>query len=74
MGKSQWYIGAVNGVVLCVDSMQGTGFKSRVYHAYRRDAVKVSCIEQLLFVLDEFYDSIDFPYPSEGERRKRKSV
>ena len=50
MGKSQWYIGAVNGVVLCVDSMQGTGFKSRVYHAYRRDAVKVSCIEQLLFV------------------------
>ena len=68
MGKSQWYIGAVNGVVLCVDSMQGTGFKSRVYHAYRRDAVKDSCIEQLLFVLDEFYDSIDFPYPSEGER------
>ena len=68
MGKSQWYIGAVNGVVLCVDSMQGTGFKSRVYHAYRRDAVKVSCIEQLLFVLDEFYDSIDFPYPSEGAR------
>jgi hypothetical protein len=68
MERSQWYIGAVNGVVLCIDSNEDNFFKGRVYHAYNKGVIKVCCIEQLLFALDEFYNSIEFPYPSNDER------
>lgn len=68
MERSQWYIGSVNGVVLCVDSIEGDRFRSRVYHAYNREAIEICCIEQLLFVLDELYNSINFPHPSNNER------
>lgn len=68
MKKTQWYIGAVNGVVLCVDSKEEDRIKSRLYHAYSQDAVQVYGIEQLLFVLEEFYKSISFPYPGDDER------
>lgn len=72
MERSQWYIGSVNGVVLCVDSIEGDRFRSRVYHAYNREAIEICCIEQLLFVLDELYNSINFPHPSNNERTFRE--
>lgn len=68
MGKSQWYIGTPNGVVLCVDHSEGRQLDGRLYHAYSREGLKVTGMEQLLFELEGFYDSINFPHPSTNSR------
>ena len=68
MGKSQWYIGSPNGVVLCVDHASRLQIRGRLYHAYSREGLKIANMEQLLFELEHFYDSIDFPHPSTNNR------
>ncbi len=72
MNRSQWYIGAPNGVVLCVDEFGKNHFTGRMYHAYSREAMVVEEIGQLLFRLEQFFDSINFPYASTNERRFQK--
>ena len=57
MGKSQWYIGSPNGVVLCVDHASRWQIRGRLYHAYSREGLKIANMEQLLFELEHFYDS-----------------
>ena len=68
MGKSQWYIGSPHGVVLCVDHASRWQIRGRLYHAYSREGLKIAKMEQLLFELEHFYDSIDFPHPSTNNR------
>ncbi len=68
MGKSQWYIGSPNGVVLCVDHASRWQIRGRLYHAYSREGLKIANMEQLLFELEHFFDSIDFPHPSTNNR------
>ena len=68
MGKSQWYIGSPNGVVLCVDHASRWQIRGRLYHAYSREGLKIANMEQLLFELEHLYDSIDFPHPSTNNR------
>ncbi len=68
MGKSQWYIGSPSGVVLCVDQTTERQISGRLYHAYSRDPIMISNVERLLFELEHFYDSINFPHPSNNSR------
>lgn len=72
MDRSQWYIGAPNGVVLCVDRLGENEFAGRLYHAYSREKVGVDGIGELLFELERFYDSINFPHVSTNERTFRE--
>ena len=41
MTKTQWYIGAPNGVILCVDAIHGGEPTGRLFHSYRTDAIRV---------------------------------
>lgn len=68
MDRSQCYIGAPNGVVLCVDKIGKCRIDGRVYHAYSNEATNITNMSQLLFELESFYDSICFPFPSVNER------
>lgn len=68
MKKTQWYIGTPNGVVLCVDRKESSQFSGRFYHAYSRDAVAFSNMEEAIFELEKLYDSLNFPRPT-TERR-----
>lgn len=72
MERSQWYIGSPNGVVLCVDQVGESRLSGRMYHGYSTEAVEIREIEQLLFELEHFFDSINFPYPSTNERKFQK--
>ncbi len=71
MDRSQWYIGAPNGVVLCVDRLGENEFAGRMYHAYSQETLEVEGIGQLLFELERFFDSINFPYASTNGRSFR---
>lgn len=68
MEKSQWYIGTPNGVVLCIDRVGERQFSGRLYHAYSREAMQITSLEQMLFRLEKFYDSINFPHPTTNNR------
>ncbi len=68
MEKSQCYIGTPNGVILCVDCIRGQQLHARFYHAYQQEPVVVYTIEDLLFELEAFYDSINFPHPTTNDR------
>ena len=68
MEKTQWYIGAPNGAVLCVDQRGAQQFSGRLYHAYSQEPIAITHMEQMLFELEHFYDSINFPHPGTNSR------
>lgn len=68
MERSQWYIGAPNGVVMCVDHMAKNQPEGRFYHAYSREGAEFESVEQLLARLEQFYNWINYPYPGTNER------
>lgn len=68
MERSQWYIGVPNGVVFCIDHIDKCRLDGRMYHAYSRETTKVTNMSQFLFELEDFFDSICFPFPSVNER------
>ncbi len=76
MEKTQWYIGTPSGVVLCIDHIEGKNsqFAARMYHGYSTEAVRVDGVSQLLFELERFYDSINFPHLSTNERSFHEKV
>ncbi len=68
MDHSQWYIGALNGIVVCLDRRTGTEVSGRFYHSFSREPVTFFNLEQLLFRMEEFFNLLKFPYPSTNER------
>lgn len=68
MEKSQWYLGTPNGVILCIDQAQKGQLQGRFYHAYTKEAEVFSTIEEAIFGLERFYDSLNFPHPTTDNR------
>ena len=68
MTKTQWYIGAPNGVVLCVDGLHGGEPSGRLYHSYRTDSQSFANAEQMILQMEELYDALNFPHPGTNER------
>ena len=61
--------------------MQGHAVKGRFYHAYSKSAVGFENEDQLMFGMEEFFDSINYPYPAntvrsfaETKRKGKKQV
>ena len=69
-GTSQWYIGAQNGVVLCINSIdvQNRRVDGCFYHAYQTEAIFFDHWDDLLFKMEQFFDDIGFPFPTLNER------
>lgn len=68
MTKTQWYIGAPNGVVLCVDGMNEGEPSGRLFHNYRTDALPFSSAKQMISYMEDLYDALNFPHPGTNER------
>ena len=66
--KTQWYIGAPNGVVLCVNSMSDGEPAGLLYHSYRTDALPFSNTEEMVLHMEALYDALNFPHPGTNER------
>ena len=74
MDRQQWYIGTPNGIVLCIDRVEGRQLSGRFYHRYEKEATGFSNMEQMLFQLECFFDRIRFPYLSTAGRTFHKEV
>ncbi len=69
MEKTQWYLGVPNGVVLCVDTLSENKEPiGRLYHAYNRERMCFSNMDEILFYMEQLYDELRFPYPSTNTR------
>ena len=68
MTKTQWYIGAPNGVVLCVDALGSGGPAGRLFHSYRTDEIPFAGADEMVFHMEELYDALNFPFPGTNER------
>lgn len=72
MSKSQSYIGAPNGVVVCVNEVSHEfGIKGFFYHSYSTEPVHFTNVDVLIFSMDELFNKLKFPYPANSERRFR---
>ena len=74
MDGSQRYIGSPNGIVLCIDRAGGGFLSGRFYHRYRERETAFANTEQMLFRFEEFFDSINYPYPGTTERTFQEKV
>ena len=68
MSKTQWYIGAPNGVVLCINSVQCGQLAGLLYHSYSEEATPFQTVEQMVFQMEQLYDRLRFPFPGTNER------
>ena len=58
---SELYIGAPNGIVLCVDGIGNGGCYGSFYHAYSSDGTDFSTLGEMLFRMEAFFDKLDYP-------------
>ena len=62
------YIGAPNGIVLCVDSLNQMGCSGSFYHAYQKEPVPFNTLGEMLFRMEAFFDKLNFPRRGNTER------
>ena len=62
------YIGAPNGVVLCIDSINQMGCSGCFYHAYQKEPVLFNSLGEMLFRMESFFDRLNFPRRGNSER------
>ncbi len=68
MSKTQWYIGAPNGVVLCINSVHSGQLAGLLYHSYDLSPTPFETVEQMVFQMEQLYDLLKFPFPGTNER------
>lgn len=68
MTATQCYIGAPNGVVLCIRKCNEGELKGEFYHSYSRNPVPFEGIGQMTLRMEKLYDWLRFPYPGTNER------
>lgn len=66
--RSQWYIGAPNGVVVCVDSTRGHQLAGKLYHSYSLEPEVFRNIEQMTYHMERLYDMLRFPHQGTNNR------
>lgn len=67
-GMRQWYIGATNGVVVCIDRRSGRRITGRMYHRHSVGAIPFFSEEQIVYLMEELFDRLQFPHASTNER------
>lgn len=67
-GKTQWYIGAPNGVVLCINEAVGGELRGEFFHGYSEEGVPFGDLGQMILRMERLYDYLHFPFPGTSER------
>ncbi|MBO5543896.1 MAG: hypothetical protein J5949_04625 [Oscillospiraceae bacterium] len=67
-GRTQWYIGAPNGVVLCINGSDSGELRGVFYHSYSNEPVPFRGIGQMTLRMEKLYDWLRFPHPGTNNR------
>jgi len=71
--RTQWYLGAPNAVVLCVDGWGADGFSGRAWNAYREEPLEFNEPVEAIFGMERFFDELKFPFASTTMRRFKEA-
>jgi hypothetical protein len=66
--KSEWYIGAPNGVVICVDHVASGQLVGNLYEKYSSTPIIFTSCDELIFKMEQFFDELQFPYATTTNR------
>ncbi len=69
MENTGLYIGAPNGVVLCVDQSTECNKSGRLYHSYQAEAIRFQSMEQVIKLMDNFFDWLGYPFANMEPRK-----
>ena len=65
---NELYIGAPNGVMLCIDGIDSRGCRGSFYHAYAHEPVGFESLGEMLFRMEALFDRLNFPRRGNAER------
>ena len=65
--KTQWYIGAPNGVVLCINRNNEGELAGEFYHSYSESRSPLRASGQMTLRMEQLYDWLNFPHPGTNE-------
>lgn len=68
MTKTQWYIGAPNAVVLCMNTLDGDEVAGLLYHSYSTEPTAFDTMEEMTLQMEMLYDALQFPHPATNKR------
>ena len=68
MSKTQCYIGAPNGVILCIDRNGPEALAGRLWHGYRQNCMPFGRWIQAIMEMEGLFDRIRFPFPGTSFR------
>ena len=68
MTKTQWYIGAPNAVVLCIDGQEEIRLHGFLWHSYSAEAIAFQNAQQMILEMEKLYDLLNYPHPGTNER------
>ena len=61
MAGTQLYIGAPNGIVVCIDRTDPGGFHGRLFHKYSREGAAFDSTERMIYLMEHLFDELEFP-------------
>ena len=65
---NELYIGTPNGVILCIDGVNTGGCFGKFYHSYSFEAEEFSSLAEMLFLMEQLFDRLNFPRRGNSER------
>ena len=66
--RTQWYIGAPNGVVICVNGFEDNQLQGILYHSYSTEGIPFENVEQMALTMEKLYNWLNFPHRTTNER------
>mgnify|MGYP007101846028 CR=1 FL=1 len=66
--RTQCYIGAPNGVVICVNLARRGRISGELYHSYSLSPIPFENEEQMILTMERLYDWLKFPHRSTNSR------
>ena len=66
--RNQHYIGAPNGIVLCIDRYDGGTIEGSLYHGYRKEGIYFRGYEKVIKAAEELFNALGFPFMGTDDR------
>lgn len=68
MNGTQRFFATPNCVTVCVDGASDYRYRGRLYHYYQREPVEFSDLGQMLLLMEDLFDRLNFPRATTSER------
>ena len=68
MNRTQWYIGAPNGVVLCIRESRPDAMRGELWHSYSASPTPFENVQKTVLEKEQPDDRLNFPHPGTNER------